>query len=100
MNKWKQLNDDYFINKNGMAKSIRKGYIKILEPTITHAGYLQISMYGKTYLLHRLLAETFIPNPMNLPEVNHKDGINLILMFLILNGVITHKIWNTLEKQD
>ena len=44
-------------------------------------GYLQLNFSrndgtGKsdTILIHRLIAKTFIPNPSNLPEVNHKDG--------------------------
>ena len=44
-------------------------------------GYLQLNFSkndgtGKsdTILVHRLVAMTFIPNPNNLPEVNHKDG--------------------------
>lgn len=40
-------------------------------------GYLQVclSKHGKykCYLVHRLVAEAFIPNMYNLPEVNHKD---------------------------
>ena len=41
-------------------------------------GYLQVELrddYGKRKIkkVHRLVAETFIPNPDNLPEVNHKD---------------------------
>ena len=44
-------------------------------------GYLQLNFSrndgtGKsdTISVHRLIAKTFIPNPLNLPEVNHKDG--------------------------
>lgn len=34
-------------------------------------GYLSVMINGKRYLVHRLVAETFIPNPDNLPEVDH-----------------------------
>lgn len=37
-------------------------------------GYVFIDLDGKTYLLHRVVAECFIPNTENLPDVNHKDG--------------------------
>ena len=48
---------------------------------INKTGYLRVHLdfmgRRKFYLVHRLVAETFIPNPNNLPQVNHKDGNKL-----------------------
>lgn len=49
----------------------------LLKPRkITH-GYLSVMLYKngvpKNYKIHRLVAQAFIPNLLNLPEVNHKD---------------------------
>lgn len=48
-----------------------------LRPEITYDGYKRVvlSLYGKKrkFSVHRLVAFAFIPNPDNLPEVNHKD---------------------------
>ena len=38
-------------------------------------GYYRVDLRRKNYLLHRLLAIAFIPNPLNLPQINHKNGI-------------------------
>lgn len=47
----------------------------LLTPTADKAGYLSVKLQGKTVSLHRLVAGAFLPNPLNLPEVNHKDTI-------------------------
>lgn len=36
-----------------------------------HTGYRRVCIKGKLYLVHRLVAETFIPNPDNKPQVDH-----------------------------
>lgn len=51
---------------------------KIMSASLQRKGYLAVSIIddnGKKYTkkLHRLVAEAFIPNPNNLPQVNHKD---------------------------
>lgn len=52
---------------------------KVLKPHVTENGYLTttIKQYGKfkTYYIHRLVAQIFIPNPENLPYVNHLNEV-------------------------
>ena len=51
----------------------------LLAQNPDHKGYLMVylSKRGKrkTFKVHRLVASAFIPNPNNLPQVNHKDGV-------------------------
>lgn len=60
--------------KNG-SKSILKG--KVMKNHYVDNGYIRILLNDgiekKKHLIHRLVAKAFIPNPNNLPEVNHKD---------------------------
>jgi hypothetical protein len=69
---WKRINQDYVISNEGHV--INTNTNKLNKHTKTSLGYIRVSA-GKNYLLHRLIAEAFIPNPDNLPEVNHIDGI-------------------------
>lgn len=56
-------------NKNG-----KKYLSRIVEGTI-NKGYVYINIKNKRVLAHRIIAKTFIPNPENKPQVNHKNGI-------------------------
>ena len=65
----------------GIYKISNLGNVKSLERTLWNGhtyGYYTVRLSkdgkGKNHLLHRLLAVAFIPNPNNLPIINHKDG--------------------------
>ena len=66
--------DRISVNCYGMPRKL-KG--KILKPHLNVYGYLDIGLSncgnGNIFKVHRLVADAFIPNPKNLPQVNHKD---------------------------
>lgn len=69
------LNNEYFADEKGNIYSKRK---KIMKPYQDKKGYLRLDFKVnkkriRNKLVHRLIALTFIPNPNNLPQVNHKD---------------------------
>ena len=70
--------ENYEVSINGEVR--RKETGKILKPKVDKRGYLEVGLSlgargkRKMALIHRLVAQAFVPNPYNKPEVNHIDG--------------------------
>jgi len=91
MEVWKNINgyeNIYSVSNHGRVKTLghnnnkyhpKKEKIRI--PSDRNGGYLGVILckegVTKMFSSHRLVAEYFIPNPNNLPFVNHKDGNKL-----------------------
>lgn len=71
--------NDYKISNLGNVKSLPKPcnkYVeKILVPKRNKKGYLQVKLKGTSCKIHRLVANNFICNIENKPQVNHKNGV-------------------------
>lgn len=81
------INERYIIKEDGSIYSLysrfgkRKKPLRI-TPQLRKDGYYQIGLVNdfgkkKMFLVHRVVASKFIPNPNNLPEVNHINGDKL-----------------------
>jgi len=76
----------YKISKEGYIVALKRKRVDgriykqhfLKEQIICNTGYCQVGLYknGKRrkWSVHKLVALTFVPNPKNLPEINHKDG--------------------------
>lgn len=69
----------YYIDEKGNVYSDRSGKLTKLKPYKCRNGYLNIRLEEECgnrphKLIHRLVAEAFVVNKLNLPEVNHIDG--------------------------
>ncbi len=73
---WKPVKGfpQYLISSDGRVKSFKINQPRDLKPWMCR-GYKQVNLtdrgFRKHFTLHRLVAEHYIPNPDNLPEVNH-----------------------------
>lgn len=68
---------------------------RLMKPTISSKGYLYIKLskngIAKGFQVHRIVAEVFIPNPDNKPQVNHLDENPL-------NNNVNNLVWATIKE--
>lgn len=78
MEEWKEVpgyEGLYEVSNTGNVRSLIKN--KIIKGFINRCGYRLVGLTKngifKRFQVHRLVAQAFIPNPDNLPQINHKD---------------------------
>lgn len=86
---------DRIIKGNRNSSYVRKG--QLLSPIFNSEGYLSVNLtkehQQKGMRINRLVAQAFIENPNNLPEVNHKD-------FNKQNNFVNNLEWMTTKENS
>ena len=76
---WEQIveNEDYVIFSEYpyIVKKIKTN--KIVSESINNAGYQQINLNGRCYPKHYIIANQWLPNPLNFSDVDHKNNLKL-----------------------
>lgn len=70
------VKDGYLVHRDGSIYKLNwrnAGTMRKVNQSKDKKGYLYFNCNGKYMFAHRFVASCFIPNPDNLPEVNHKD---------------------------
>ena len=95
---WKKIwrNENYSINENGEIRNDLTGKTRKAHVN-KHNGYLYVDLWkdnkSSKFPIHKLLAEAFIPNPLNKPTVDHKDGNRT-------NNSLSNLRWATYSEQN
>ena len=87
--------------RGNVYRRVRKGEeliwkrMKVRTHTATGRVYLNITFMGKTksVLVNRIVALRYLPNPLNLPEVNHIDGVKA-------HNAVTNLEWASRSEQE
>lgn len=90
---WKLINgtEDYYISNLGRYKRITPKGESLRKQSIDKDGYCRLNIGHNKYRTHRVVAEAFIPNPDNLPVVDHLDNNKK-------NNVWTNLEWVTIQE--
>lgn len=78
MEQWKVIQgfENYLVSSLGNVKTVKGNFKKVIYDNKNSYGYVELwkNNKGKKFRIHRLVAETFIPNYANKEQVNHIDG--------------------------